>query len=222
MNVSVVILHYGHLHYTLKALDGVPAGTEVVLVDNDGGLRMLRCDATVIRPARNRGFAAGCNLGARAATGDVVVFLNNDAFGENGWFDALTLPFALDADVAVTGARLTYPDGTLQHAGVAVDFSRPAGSEAWNVVGEQPGGDADAVTGAAMAVRRSMFDQLGGFDEGYWNGYEDVDLCLNVRAHGGRVIYCPKARLTHLESASGPERWRAVNANVARLRGKWS
>jgi GT2 family glycosyltransferase len=66
MTVSVVICHYGAITHTLHAMNSVPAGVELIVVDNDGGLRSLRTEATVIRPARNLGFAAGCNLGARA------------------------------------------------------------------------------------------------------------------------------------------------------------
>jgi GT2 family glycosyltransferase len=79
----------------------------------------------------------------------------------------------------------------------------------------------DAVTGACLAIRRTDFEMLGGFDECYWNGYEDVDLCLTARAYGGTVVYEPASVVIHHESQSGPERWTGVAANVARLRDKW-
>lgn len=222
MTVSVVICHYGAITHTLHAMNSVPAGVELIVVDNDGGLRSLRTEATVIRPARNLGFAAGCNLGARAASGEFVIFFNNDAYTADPlWIDKLLAPFD-DQEVGIVGARLVYPDGRLQHAGVAVDFSRPPGQEAWNILEDHPACQLVATTGACMAVRSAVFAQLGGFDEGYWNGYEDVDLCLAAAAHGIRIRYNPAVTIHHLESASGPERWTAVADNITRLRRKWS
>lgn len=222
MNATVVICHYGNVAHTLHAMSSVPTSVELIIVDNDGGLRSLRTEATVIRPTRNLGFAAGCNLGARAASSDYVIFFNNDASTSDPlWIDKLLVPFG-DHDVGIVGARLVYPDGRLQHAGVAVDFTRPPGQEAWNVLEDHPECDMPAVTGACMAVRSSTFAQLGGFDEGYWNGYEDVDLCLAAAGHGVHVRYNPAVTITHVESASGPERWTAVAENITRLRKKWS
>jgi GT2 family glycosyltransferase len=81
-------------------------------------------------------------------------------------------------------------------------------------------GPVTAVTAAVMAVRRAAWDQVGGFDEGYWNGYEDVDLCLRLRAAGWSVFYEPASTLVHAESVSGPERFSAAAANIARLQ-RW-
>ena len=77
------------------------------------------------------------------------------------------------------------------------------------------------VTGACMAVRRETFEAIGGFDEGYRNGFEDVDFCLQVRERGGRVIYQPKSTLYHLESQT-PGRKANDEANGKRLLERWS
>jgi len=222
MTVSVVICHYGSVTHTMRAMTSVPSSVELIIVDNDGGLRSLRTAATVIRPTRNLGFAAGCNLGARAAAGEFVIFLNNDAWTDDpDWIDKLLIPFD-DPEVGIVGARLVYPDGKVQHTGVGVDFTRPPGQEAWNILEDHPACDLVATTGACMAVRASVFAQLGGFDEGFWNGYEDVSFCLAAGAHGVRIRYNPAVTINHLESASGPERWTAVADNITRLRRKWS
>jgi GT2 family glycosyltransferase len=72
-----------------------------------------------------------------------------------------------------------------------------------------------------MAVDAARFRAVDGFDEGYVNGYEDVDLCLSLTEDGGLIVYEPDARVMHHVSASGPERFAHVNQNVARLRAKW-
>jgi GT2 family glycosyltransferase len=147
--------------------------------------------------------------------GDPIVFLNDDTEPEPGWLEALCVPFA-DPAIGITGARLTYPDGRIQHAGVYLD--RPGGVlTAHNVLTDEPSREVDAVTGACMAVRRATWEQLGGFDTGFVNGYEDVDLCLRAQAAGWRVWYTADSRVVHHESQSGPARWAHVNQNVTRL-----
>jgi GT2 family glycosyltransferase len=78
------------------------------------------------------------------------------------------------------------------------------------------------VTGACLAIRADTFAALGGFDEGFVNGYEDVDLCLACLGAGLRVVYEPASTITHHESQSGPERFARASDNIARLRNKWS
>jgi len=149
----------------------------------------------------------------------VLVFLNQDTVPLPGWLDGLV--GSLNDTVGIAGAKLLYPDGSLQHTGVSVDFKRPMGQEAVNYQTEQPEGVVDAVTGACLAIPRVLFHQLGGFDEGFRNGYEDVDLCLAARALGKLVWYNPDAEVIHHESISGPERFANVGPNVQLLRDKW-
>lgn len=207
-DVSVVVPHYGDdrlLDQCCDALNRYSPDVELIVVDNN---------------RRNVGFAAGCNQGFARSTGDVVVFLNNDCFVHEGWLPPLLSALAEPA-VGAAGALLFYPDGRIQHAGV--DLGMVDGVlTAWNVQGPAVGGPVRAVTGALMAVRRDAFVEVGGFDEGYWCGYEDVDLCLALGAAGWEVRFVPESTATHLESVSGAERWRAVRANVQRLQDKWA
>lgn len=162
-------------------------------------------------------FAEHCNYGA-TFPGDPIVFLNDDTLPEAGWLDALQEPFA-DPQVGITGCRLTYPDGRIQHAGVYLDC--PGGIlTAHNVTTDEPSREVEAVTGACLAVRRACWDELAGFDTGFVNGYEDVDLCLRARAAGWRVWYTNRGSVVHLESQSGPARWTHVTPNVRRLQDK--
>lgn len=225
MSTAIIVLHYGSKETTeacLMALDATVPDVEVVLVDNQGDWP----DADV-RPGRNLGFAQGCNAGAMHTDAAKLCFLNNDTIPHPGWLWPLSFHLD-DPGIGVVGAKLLYPNGSIQHAGVRVDFTKEPGREAWNVDRGAPRSDVrwardvDAVTGACLATRRDVFEDLNGFDPGFENGYEDVDYCLRVRELGLRVVYEPASVVTHLESASGPERFRFVAHNVARLRNRWA
>lgn len=214
--VSVVVPLFNRWDLTADCVRAIQdtCDAEIVLVDNGSTDATRRCDVQV-RNLTNRGFAVACNQGAWYATGDTLVFLNNDTIVQPGWLEPLVAGLE---HAAVAGAQLVYPDGRIQHAGVQVDFTRPPGQEAWGIQTDRPSGHVPAVTGACLAIRRHEFIRLGGFDDGYWNGYEDVDLCLKA----GGAYYVAESRVVHLESQSGPERWRAVRENVWRLRDRWS
>lgn len=224
MTISVIIPCFDRFELTQQCLLSISKADpilEVVLVDN-GSSDATACLDVAVRNDRNEGFASGCNQGAKAASGDILIFLNNDTIVRPGW-----TKFAYqceDPEVGCAGPKLLYPDGSIQHAGVGIDFTRPWGLEAFNILDDwtdEPS-EVDGVTGACLAIRRELFLGFGGFDEGYWNGYEDVDLCLQSLAAGRSNVYDPRSTITHLESQSGQERWTAVSANIARLREKWS
>ena len=203
---------------TLACIDAIEDNTdhndyELILVDNGSSDQTALMDVSVRNP-RNRGFAVACNQGARVSTGDVLVFLNNDTEVQPGWLTPL-----LDAMPGVAGPKLVYPDGSIQSAGITVDWSQPLGMEAVNNQTETPGGRVDAVTGACLVIDRATFTEAGGFNTDYWNGYEDVDLCLTA----GGATYVPESVVTHHESQSDrTERFRAVGDNVRLLRARWS
>ncbi len=215
---SVIIPLFNRYDLTVQCLADLYLGddTELILVDNGSSDQTNTIPVTVRNPV-NTGFAHACNQGAESANGDTLIFLNNDTIPHTGWLEALCKQLET---ATIAGAKLLYPTGEIQHAGISVDFSRPPGFEARNISMDLNIGpyEVAAVTGACLAIHASAFC---GFDEGYWNGYEDVDLCLTVRAAGGTVWYTPDAVVTHFESQSGPERWTAVNANIDRLRTKW-
>lgn len=211
---SVVVVAYGQRDVTAAFLDRwavVGPDAELVLVDNgspDDTLALLqtwRDRATVIALPENRNFSGGCNAGAAAASGDVVVFLNNDTLVEPGLVEALAEEVRNNG-AAVAGARLLYPDGTLQHAGVGMAESVGL-AVPHHLFHGAPGElgaaqltvDLDCVTGACLAIDRERFLALGGFDEAFVNGWEDVDLCLRVRASGGRVVYRGDLAMVHDE-----------------------
>ena len=238
---SIVIPCFNRADLTLQCLQALAASTEpgtyeVVLVDNgstDATAQLADLAGplfSVIRNEENLGFARACNQGAAAARAPVVVFLNNDVLARPGWLPALLAPFEHDPTVGIVGARLLFPDGSLQHAGIVIgtgvaDGRLQGAHRFYQMPGDTPealvAGEVQAVTGAVLAIRREAWDAVGGFDEGYWNGLEDVDLCLSVGDQGWKVVYEPSAVLVHLESQSGAERWSKFDANVERFHQRW-
>lgn len=239
--VSIVVPIYGRVDLTMQCLRTVHATIdldrdEVIVVDNgspDDSVEVITRDAPwvqLIVNGANLGFAAGCNVGARAAKHPLLVFLNNDTEARSDWLDALVAPLVDDASVGLVGPRLLFPDGTLQHAGMLLVEDRRSGSlnaeHRWyRHAGDKPGAqrpaDLKLVTGAVMAVRRDQFFEVGGFDEAYWNGCEDVELCLRIGARGFTIRYAPDSVLVHHESASGAQRWTKVTENLALLSSRW-
>jgi GT2 family glycosyltransferase len=161
------------------------------------------------------GFASTCNLGAKE-TADTLVFLNDDTIPQPGWLEGLV---GAAESHGIAGSRLLYPDGTVQHSGVFLR-RHVSGLVAYNRRKEAPSGEVPAVTGACLAIRRDLWDELGGFDEAFVNGYEDVDLCLRARQSGHAVWYCADSTVIHLESQS-PGRFDHARQNIDLLQQRW-
>ncbi|QDU61543.1 N-acetylglucosaminyl-diphospho-decaprenol L-rhamnosyltransferase [Planctomycetes bacterium Pan216] len=241
---SVVIPVFNQVEFTrscLASLEADPEGValEIIVVDNgstDETPAVLEQAATrlpmlhVVRNEENLGFAKACNQGVGRACGEYVLLLNNDTELRRDWLAPLVAILDADPKVAAVGNKLLYPDGRIQHAGVAI--AEATGNDpllAANVFDGSPADvpEADerreyqAVTAACMLLRRSAFEAVGGLDEGYWNGYEDVDLCFSLRAAGWKIVYEPSSVVIHHTSKSGPERFRKVSDNIKRLHEKW-
>ena len=241
-SVSIVIPAFNRVELTARCLRALAANTretsyELVIVDNastDATPRLcesLGGRVTVIRNETNRGFAAACNQGAGVAAADTLVFLNTDTEPFPGWLPPSLRVLEDDESVAMVGMRLLFPDHSVQHAGVAiVERDETPSLVAVHMPYRVPSSDplagltreVSAVTAASVMVRRDAFVAAGGFDEGYWNGYEDVDLCLTLRSRGWRIVYQSESVLIHHESASGPERFRREDDNVRRLQERWA
>ena len=192
-------------------------------------IEVLRIDAPF-------NFAALNNAAARRTDARLLAFVNDDVMVvEPGWLKAMA-SLALAADVGAVGAKLFYPDGRIQHAGIVLGLGPQAvaGHEFRGAPGDSPGPqnrllvnrEASAVTAACMVVERSKFLAVGGFDEAAFGvAFNDVDLCLRLRRAGWRTIFTPQARLMHLESATrGPEKAETSGrfaGEVARMRERW-
>ena len=182
-------------------------------------------------------YSAVNNFGAANASGSLLLLLNNDTVILEK--DAITrlACLALRDDVGAAGALLYYPDHTVQHAGIILGYGGIAGHAfAGEVSGRGPGVYPDlvfshvhnvsAVTGACMMLRRSVFLKAGGFDEELTVAFNDVDLCMRLRASSLRVLMCPGARLIHNESASrgsedSPEKVARFHGEIRTFIRKW-
>ena len=198
---------------------------EVLIVDNDSraddAVRYLDAIESreaelggrlrVIRAPGEFNFSAMNNSAARAARGEYLLLLNNDTAAlHEDWLDEM-MGHAVRPDVGAVGAKLLFPDGKIQHAGVILGIRGPAEHP---FIGRPPEDrgyfgraqlvqDVSAVTGACLLVRKSVYEQLGGLDEQAFKvSYNDIDLCLKIRAAGLRVVFTPFALLMHEGSAS--------------------
>jgi len=179
---------------------------EIIVVDNasrDASIAVAQevfAGATILTNAENRGFAAAVNQGAAAGSGQVVVTLNPDTEVQPEWLGALVARLTNDARVGVVGSVIVDAEGVLAHTGGVID---PVTWRTDHARALTDSGAVDFVTGAGMAMRRSDWQAVGGFDETFFPAYfEDVDLCLRVRARGLWCVVEPAATLLHHESLS--------------------
>lgn len=212
--ISVVVLVWNGAAYIVDCLEALAAqdypAFEILVVDNgstDGTPDIVAQrfpQVRLIRNPRNLGFAAGNNVGLRAAGGDLLVLLNVDTRVQCGWLAALADAFD-DPSIGIAGCKLLYPDGSIQHAG---GFMYGPRGEADHLGRHAPDdgrfaalADVEYATGAAFAIRRIVLNQIGLLDEGFSPiYYEDTDLCFRARAAGWRVVYVPLAIVTHYET----------------------
>lgn len=188
---------------------------EVVVMDNDttdpAALALMEKFPARRLPFPGRfNFSRANNEGAAAATGELLVFLNNDTeVVSNDWLEHLAY-YAGQPDVGAAGALLAYDDRTVQHAGVALGmrgtadhvmrrFPIDVDGYAGSLVCAR---EVSAVTGACLMIRKALFNEVGGFNPHFFTAYQDVDLCLRLRARGLRIVATPRALLFHHESVS--------------------
>ncbi|WNG18380.1 glycosyltransferase [Cystobacter fuscus] len=190
---------------------------ELVVVDNNSTepetfrfFKELPPPHRVLRDTRPFNWAAINNSAAEQAQGEYLLFLNNDVeVIDPDWLEAM-LELAQWPEMGAVGAKLLFPNDTLQHAGVVMGIGGVANHAFKHLGAEQPGyfnlaqviRDYSAVTGACMMVRRSVFEELGGFDERLRVAFNDIDFCLRLRERGYSVVYTPHAKLYHYESAT--------------------
>jgi GT2 family glycosyltransferase len=167
---------------------------------------LSRVNARVLRMRQNSGFAHACNEGARVARGRYIVLLNNDTLPTPGWLEKMLELATGEPQVGIVGSKLLFPDGRIQHIGVAFDEGKNPGhiyrGFPADIRPAKVSREYQAVTGACLLVDRDLFWSVGGLDEGYENSYEDVDLCLKLRARGCRILVCAESTLYHFESIS--------------------
>lgn len=217
MKVSIIIPVFNRVEYTQKCLEslfdfGSKFMHEVIVVDNastDGTRKFLAGlsgKIVAIHNEKNLGFAKACNQGAAKASGEYLLFLNNDTIVTENWMDVLVRELEENPEIAMAGSKLLYPDETIQHAGVVFGEDKiPYHIYAREIKEKHYVNKKrkfNAVTAACMLVRNDAFRKVGGFDENFMNGYEDIDLCLKIKELGMDIMYCPESVVYHYESIS--------------------
>lgn len=179
-------------------------------------------------------FSAVNNFAAREAKGEYLLFLNNDTEVINGdWIEAM-MEFAQRPDVGAVGAKLLYPNNSIQHGGVILGIGGVAGHSHKYFPSDSHGyfgrlvvpQNLSAVTAACAMVPRQVFTEVGGFDEGYAVAFNDIDLCLKIRQSGKLVIWTPYAQLYHYESMTRgyedtAEKQVRFKSEIDRFMSKW-
>ncbi len=244
--VSIIIPVFNKVELTQNCLSAlykntpINIGFEVLIINNgstDGSERYLEFaklifnNLSVITNSENIGFAKANNQAAEIAKGKYLLLLNNDTEPLKYWLKSLIKIMENDHSVGAVGAKLLFPDKTLQHAGVVIIDKKGIDEPliATHLYYKQPYDLADAnkiktfqvLTAACLLIRREVFDEVGGLDEGFWNGYEDVDFCHKLFNNGWKLVYQPESVLIHYESQSGAERFSKVPENIKRLDKRW-
>ncbi len=216
--ISVIVPNWNGSRYLAGCLDSLRSQSyrqfEVLVVDNgssDGSDRMvpeLYPEFRLVALSSNRGFAAAVNEGIRHSKGDLVVLLNNDAEAEAGWLERLAEASVVHPEVSFfTSKILLYDRRDVIHS--AGDFYSKDGVPGNRGVWQQDRGQFDreeyvlAACGAASGWRRSLFEDVGLFDESLFMYCEDVDLSLRAQLRGHHCLYLPGARVYHRLSATG-------------------
>lgn len=215
-DVSIVIPVHNNSKYTYNCLNSILKNTqgsfEIIVIDDassDETPKLFRNveNIRVIRNDNNLGFIESCNIGAKSGKGKYLFFLNNDTIVTEKWLEPLISAISKQ-DVGAVGAKLIYPDGKLQEAGGIIwndasgwnygRYDDPDKPE-YNFVRE-----VDYCSGAALLVKKELFDKIGGFDERFKPAYyEDIDLCFSIRKLGCKVLYQPHSAIIHFEGVTG-------------------
>jgi GT2 family glycosyltransferase/ubiquinone/menaquinone biosynthesis C-methylase UbiE len=215
--VSIVIPVYNQFIYTYQCLESILKNSgnikyEVVIgndcsTDQTQELDKVVRGITIINNEKNLRFLKNCNNAASRAKGKYIVFLNNDTQVQEKWLSSLLDIIEKDETAGIVGSKLVYPDGHLQEAGGIVWRD----GSAWNYGQNKMPDDAeynyvkdvDYISGAAIMIRKSLWEEIGGFDERFAPAYyEDTDLAFEVRKHGYRVVYQPLSVVVHFEGIS--------------------
>lgn len=239
--VSIVIPVYNQFGYTYNCLKSIIKNTtdveyEIIIGDDCSTditqqISELVENVIVAKTKTNVRFLRNCNNAAKLARGKYILFLNNDTQVLPNWLSSLVELIERKDDIGMVGSKLLYPDGTLQEAGGIIWGD----GHAWNYGnGQSPNKpefnyvkEVDYISGAAIMIRRNLWEEIGGFDELFNPAYcEDSDLAFEVRKHGYKLMYQPLSMVVHFEGksngtdlSSGVKKYQVEN--MKKLSQKW-
>ncbi len=247
--ISIIIPNKDHTDDLKRCIDSIESKStytnyEYIIVENNSTeeetfafYKKLEAENPKVKMVYYKGsfnFSAINNFGASYAKGEYLLLLNNDTEMINPDCLEELLGYCMRPDVGMTGARLYYPDGSIQHAGVVVGFGgiaghcfvmHPKGVTGYfhRIISAQ---DYSAVTAACCLVKRSVFDEVGGLSEDLAVAFNDIDLCMKIREKGYLIVYNPYAELYHYESKSrgledSPEKVARFNHEIETFAAKW-
>ena len=232
VKLSIIVPAYNALEDTMRCVASIRRTTDPrytdVLIQDDASPDVVMPE--LIGPAcqrnpQNLGFPGNCNAGAARATGDLLMFINQDVtVAQPGWDTRLREWFVSTPEMGIAGPTLLFPDGRVQSVGGAFDcFCQPYHEALgmlnpyWEAIHTpRPVG---WITGAALAIRAELWHQLGGFDTVYGRGYfEDVDLCVRAQVAGYEVWHLPGIIMTHRVGSTGGNPQMLENARLFKER----
>lgn len=249
--VSIIIPNKDHVDDLSRCVESIINlstydNYEIVIVENNSETAEIRTyyeeisrhpRVQVVEYKGDFNYSKINNFGVQYAKGEYLLLLNNDTeVITPDWMEEL-LMYAMRKDVGVVGAKLYYPDKTIQHAGIVIGLGahRTAGHTHYRIPEANVGymgrlcyaQDVTAVTGACMMVSKALYEELGGLDESFTVALNDVDFCLRVREKGFLNIFTPFAELYHYESKSRgsdkkDERALRYQQESDRFRVKWA
>lgn len=215
--VSIVIPVYNEFDYTYSCLKSILKNSgeiayEILIADDCSTdvtreIEKIAKNVRLITTQRNVRFLLNCNHAAQYARGKYILFLNNDTQVQANWLEPLVSLIERDEKIGMVGSKLVYPDGYLQEAGGIVWQD----ASAWNYGNRKSPEDpeynyvkeVDYISGAAIMIRKTLWKEIGGFDERFVPAYyEDTDLAFEVRKRGFKVIYQPLSVVVHFEGVS--------------------
>ncbi len=244
MKVAIITPVFNKVEYTrqfVASLQNTDAGVEykLVIIDNAStdrtkdflvpeNFKGFKESPIAITNKRNKGFSIANNQGVDYIRGKVsyYCFLNNDTIVTDGWLKEMIDCMERHKKAVIVGAKLVHPGtGRIQHAGVIelnghrpshIYFGQDQNYPPANREKQYP-----AVTGACMLVKSSFYDSVGGLDESYWCGWEDIDLCKKATRLGYEIWYAPKAKVYHYEGTT-EGRMVAEDANFTLYTHRWA
>lgn len=244
--VSIIIPNKDESETLAQCLESIERSSyqnyEIIIVENNSEKEETFAYYEKIQSDRVRivfwpdefNYSAINNFGASEAKGDYLLLLNNDVqVITEDWLEEL-LSNCQREDVGIVGAKLFYPDDTIQHAGIVIGIGGVAGAVFTGLPGVYSGylhkasiqQDLSAVTAACMMVKRSVYEELGGLEEKLKVAFNDVDFCLRARDKGYLVVYNPEVKLYHYESKSrgtedSKEKIRRFQNEIEYMRSHW-
>ena len=216
MLASIIVLNWNGTRVLKPCLAAIAQNTlideyEVIVLDN--GSKEPGVEEAVgpypkvrlIKEPINHGFAQGNNIAAKQVRGEFLVFLNNDTLPRRDWLRPLVNLHRALPEAGIVGSKLVDATGNTLYTGSYFRASTNAYTDTGRgypaTFGSEPR-ECEVYVGCGILIKRELFDAVGGFDEHYFQGYEDFDLCLKVRERGLKVMYCPGSVVEHIENVS--------------------